>query len=258
MFVIDPLRFPYEIQPLICDAASFEGSNDNMRRTSSLADLTDGKTGIFSLWFRKNGGDGGQRFLLINGDPAASADKVNLQFDSANRLVLTLRRNSSYQIAWQCRAGSYTAGPAWHHFLAAWDLNDSAKCKIYVDGADVTDSVSGPVASYSIGYSSATWYVGSSTTATLQNYNGDLAEMYFAPNQWLDITQASVRNLFRTPAGKPADLGSNGSVPTGSVPTIYFHLDDGEAPNNFAINRTGKGDFTVGGGLATAATSPSD
>ena len=50
---------------------------------------------------------------------------------------------------------------------------------------------------------------------------------------------------FRGSDGKPMRILSDGSGPTGTAPLAYFHLDDGEAVANFALNRGTGGDFTV-------------
>jgi hypothetical protein len=88
--------------------------------------------------------------------------------------------------------------------------------------------------------------------------DGGMAELFFAPGQFLDFSVQSNRRKFRSSGGKPISLGADGSTPTGTKPLIYLHLDDAETANNFATNRAGNGNLTVTGALTTRATSPSD
>jgi hypothetical protein len=258
MFIIDPLRFPREIAPLVCDAATFDGTSDYLKRTADLAGAADGKTGILSFWFRKNGGDGARRELFVSGNPGSSNDKVIVEFTATNQLGITLKDAAASTTRWKSLSvATFTAGAAWHHFLAAWDVTVAARCKVYIDGTDATNNTNGPT-NATLDYTHTNWGIGAWGDNGADKFNGDLAELYWAPNQWLDISQASVRNLFRTPAGKPTDLGSDGSGPTGSAPLLYLHLGDGEIANNFALNRAGNGNYTIVGALTTAATSPSD
>ena len=87
---------------------------------------------------------------------------------------------------------------------------------------------------------------------------GFFAEVSFAFGQSLDFSIVSNRRKFLSAGGKPVFLGADGSLPTGTAPIIYQHLDDGEAVANFATNRGTGGDFTITGTLDTGSTSPSD
>jgi hypothetical protein len=106
-------------------------------------------------------------------------------------------------------------------------------------------------------YTGGDWSVGARPSGNLK-FDGCLSEFYFAPGQYLDFSLVANRRKFISPTGKPVQLGLTGSLPTGTAPLMYHHLDDGEAVANFATNRGTGGNFTITGTLDTAASSPSD
>jgi hypothetical protein len=85
-----------------------------------------------------------------------------------------------------------------------------------------------------------------------------MAELYFAPGQYLDFSTESNRRKFITAIGTPMDLGSDGSAPTGTAPLVYQRLAAGETVANFATNRGTSDDFSIIGTLVTGSSSPSD
>jgi len=85
--------------------------------------------------------------------------------------------------------------------------------------------------------------------------NGCLSELWF-DDQYLDLSVQANREKFRTAAGKPKNLGSDGSTPTGTAPSHYFKS---ASPNAEVNDGTGE-DFVEGaeGAIAACSTSPSD
>jgi hypothetical protein len=99
--------------------------------------------------------------------------------------------------------------------------------------------------------------IGDSTTTGSENYfDGDIAEVYIAVGQWLDLTVQANREKFVL-GGKPVNLGADGSLPTGVAPTIYLRKPLSE----FVINQ-GSGSSSsfsnIGTAISNATTSPSD
>jgi hypothetical protein len=52
----------------------------------------------------------------------------------------------------------------------------------------------------------------------------DVADVYFAPGQFLDLSIPGNVAKFIS-AGKPVDLGSDGSTPTGIAPLVFLSGD---------------------------------
>jgi hypothetical protein len=150
--------------------------------------------------------------------------------------------------------GQFLAVGGWHHVLMAWDVANSVE-QIYVDDASDVSVLSS--INETLDYTLSDWAIGGYADGTFL-IDGCLAEFYFAPGQYLDISLVHNRRKFRSAAGKPVHLGTTGALPTGTAPLIYLHLDDAEAVANFATNRGTGGNFTIAGTLQTGSTSPSD
>lgn len=142
-------------------------------------------------------------------------------------------------------AGAGTDGE-WHHYLLSYDASDENKCKVIIDGANVTNNVSFfNVANPTL--------AGETNFIVLPDSACDVAEYYVAFGQWLDLTNpVNVAKFIGD--GKPVNLGADGSLPTGVAPTILFSGD----ASSFATNKGTGGAFNLTGSLTNAATSPSD
>lgn len=229
-------------QPLvICDSADF--SSDRMDRGAGLDGAADSKSGILSAWVRLDGGDGGALRVLNS-----TGDTLLLLRRTDNLIGIGAENSINTEILLLLSDTAYTASATWLHILASWNLATAA-AHLYI--SDVEDLAAGPtLTDDTIDYTVADWAVGVSM-------DGCLAEVYFAPGQYLDFSVVTNRRKFVSSALKPVYLGTDGSLPTGTAPIVYFHLADAEAVANFATNRGTGGDFSITGTLATGSTSPS-
>ena len=171
-------------------------------------------------------------------------------------------------------APTMTLTGAWHHVLYSSITNVGGVLgayKLYIDDVDATPTLF--VGDGFVTQSNEVVYKGDdpTTIATVNalnffiggdsfgdNFEGDFADMWFAPgvdlfSGGLDIPLAT-RRKFISASGKPVDLGSDGSAPTGSPPAIFLSGDASE----FATNKGIGGAFTVTGTLTDASTSPSN
>jgi hypothetical protein len=82
---------------------------------------------------------------------------------------------------------------------------------------------------------------------------GAIAEVYYAPNQFIDFDIESNRRLFLNADGTPVDLGADGSTPTGSKPITYLSLREGEGAEQFGVNRGIGADLSVVGNVSIFA-----
>jgi hypothetical protein len=248
------LLHPDRLSPYRVLSADFDGTNDYMTR-AALSGVSDGKLGIFSGWIRLDGGDGVSARMVYGVEGSATCTitrNLNNVFsvrvtDGAAALVYNI-----------LSVNTYLASSTWHHMLAVWDMADNAKCQLYID--DVADYNSGLTIrnNVNIDYTLSNWGIGANPLATTDKVNGALADIYFAPGQWIDASVAANRRKFITASGKPAKMGSNGSLPTGTAPAIFQSLRPGQAASTFNTNRGTGGNFTITGSLDLASTNPSD
>lgn len=225
-------------QPIAVD---FNGAS-NATRTSDFTGLSDSSTGIFMCWVRNdttsnkivitNGGGGGFAVALdttIGISLSASAASINI-------------------------TSSALSTGTWYQILAAWNTNFTSGNRIFQ--LYINDVANGTVSgdsggAFQVDYTSGAWAVGSGTSGG-QYYDGCMAEMYFAPGQYLDISVSANRRKFIGVDGRPVFLGTTGSLPTGVAPILYLR----NPPASFGTNSGTGGDLLVSGTLTACSSSP--
>lgn len=230
-------------------AVNFDGTNDGMNLGAGLAGAVDNKQGLISLWVKHNGSAGIRERYQVSVQATGSATQRHYaEKNAVDQFEITARNTGSTEIL-NIHSSALSLG-SWTHLIASWDLSNSSKRHLYVNGtSDLT------VVTYTndtIDWTFGDWYIGQQGSG-IQRLNADLAEFYFTTT-YLDLSVQSNRELFRSPAGKPVNLGSDGSTPLGSQPLIYLHGPSGSFDDNFGS----AGAFTVIGALTDSSSSPSD
>lgn len=234
---------------LICDACQFDAAGDYLSRASAFSNSPNTDNGLLSFWYRATAFDG------TFGDTILENNNVGVISHAQGTNVMRITNQPTDYIM-DTSSGASTA--TWYNILASWDFTGSSVLHLYRNDTDVLSVIQAHDGG-AVDYSAVTaWKVARLGADSSFSFDGAIAEFYFAPNQFIDLSVVSNRRKFISASGKPVNLGTDGSAPTGSVPLFYLHLDDGETVNNFATNRAGNGDFSVNGTLSTAATSPSD
>lgn len=132
----------------------------------------------------------------------------------------------------------------WAHVLISYDISEDFY-QIYVNDEL---SASGTLATTGIFDYTDLPTVAGATFGPVRLYIGDLAELYINFDAALDLSLEANRRKFITGSLKPANLGINGSLPTGDQPVIYFSGNSSEFP----INKGYGGAFTQTGSLSDA------
>ncbi len=120
----------------------------------------------------------------------------------------------------------------WFNLLMSWDMNHASGSRILqcffgdtqISFVGSSQEVGG---AFSVYYSNpnagegVSWYIGSNASgAGPVCYMG---ELWFAPGQFVDFTVAANRQKFHdATTGKAISLGMDGSLPTGTIPTLYL------------------------------------
>lgn len=237
------------------DGASFDGTNDYLTRGAGFTGASDSSRLLLSFWYRTS--SFAADCLIIG----SAADLVGVgSFGGDYQIYVNDPLGSSQLLITATISSEWPADGNWHHVLVAIDTNFSAGNKIaqiYLDDAPLSSTVNDTSAAFSIDFTQTNWSVGGYVDSQFK-FTGDLAEVFYAPGQILDLSITANRRKFIDASGKPVDLGADGSTPTGTMPVLYLHLDDGETANNFATNAGSGGGMTVNGALATSGASPSD
>jgi hypothetical protein len=233
----------FDWKPIVAGGALFDGT-DRMQRGAGLTGAADSKTGILSFWAFQPG-------LSATEFPFAAANRVSLQQNANGSFSLNARNSANTIILSLHSVGGYTG--AWAHILMSWDLAASAT---HVYGNDASDKSVTVLTNDTIDYTDTDWCIGSLSGGGIP-FSGSLAEFYFAPGQFLDLSIEANRRKFITKTKRPMFLGADGSLPTGVAPLIYQKIFVGEAIADFATNRGSGGNFSITGALDAAASSPS-
>jgi len=232
-----------------CDSATFDGSTNYMSRDADLTGIADNKEGLLSFWISLNGGNGADQYIIS----AANVGRLVCRRRGNNTFEVYASNSSSALIIYLTSNSTYTDGSGGLHVLASWNLA-TPEGYLFINGSD-DEKAGATETDDTIDYAGgADWRVGGRGDSG-GLIDADLAEFYFT-NEFL--ASAAALSAFRED-GKAKSLGADGSLPTGTAPLIYHHLDDGEAVANFATNRGSGGDFpTIGGTLVTGSYSPTD
>lgn len=210
-------------------SARFDDASTYLQRDGVLTGASNNKLGTVSGWFKVDSGGTG---LRIVGDNATE----DLLFFTGPVLEIDAYNAAHVQIL-ELQANVVVTDGVWHHFMASWDLSSPSKRHLYVDGVDVLvplvftdDAINWAQTQTSIGYDNGS------------GFEGLLAELW-VDNSYIDLSLESNRLKFRTAAGKPAVLGLNGALPTGSAPLIYLRQ---QVPD-WDVNQGSGGGFTETG-----------
>jgi hypothetical protein len=139
-----------------------------------------------------------------------------------------------------------------HVMLVANSNSGSNYVKIYINGdpEPLTTTVSLPddaVFDLAVSGGSTREYTIGATGGDSSLLNANLYDLWFD-----DVAVDDVSKFYN--AGKPVDLGSDGSAPTGSPPALYFsRAGNGNTWNN---NSSGGSSFSLNGSLGTPSVFP--
>ena len=229
-------------------AVSFDGTNDYLRRTAALSGVSDGPSGTISMWVRITGND---------------TQTLQYIFDQGALFRFYRYGNAVTPTSWRKKLGItlQASGPAsrisyisglelnlnvWNHVLISWNTANSIE--VYFN--DVLDSspVLYSVTAGNINYDFA--MVIGATTGLVSKLAADTAEIWMDLTTKIDFTVEANRRKFITGSGRPARLGANGELPTGSSPTIYLKGPASDWGTNYGTG----GNFTVTGAFTDAAS----
>jgi hypothetical protein len=229
---------------------TFDGTNDYLTRASALSGIVNADVGTLSFWL-KVASDANA--MTIFGIASAGSIRMNvrrLASGSSNVLSITLNRTTApISLATMTSTGGITTSDGWVHVLAAWDISASA-FQVYIDDADESNSVKDR--NGDVTYDGGDVYVGETPVGASNMFAGDLADFWFDPTAYMDISSSANRRKFISATGQPVYLGSTGERPTGASPILFLR---GPAAG-FHTNRGTGGDFSVTGALTNSATNP--
>lgn len=208
-------------------------SGGAMKRNADLVGNANGKKIIQSAWIKTaTPPEGSAAFIYTNN--AGPSNVFAFGTDNKFRVHFV---NSVGADRLKVETASTYSDDAWHHVLFSADMAVPGSAHMIIDDVEDTnvltfidDTLAFIATVHRIG-------VGSDTAC--------LTEVYINRAEYLDVSIEANKRKFITADKKPADLGNDGSTPTGFQPIMYFRGSASE----FKINRGSGGAFTDGPSL---------
>ncbi len=236
------------------DGALFDGTNDYLRITGALSGSpSDTKTILLSAWFKLTDNlESSAIFSYVDGNAfgqyASLIDVTNMVFrgeswdtSGVDRIHRGISNNDVIDSA-----------DGWSNILISVNSATTAIQHMYYNDVEVLNTNNLTTDKIFDWTGTGVWNIGRGS-GNGKDFNGALQEIYVT-NEYLDLSTEANRRKFIDGSGKPVDLGSDGSTPTGTQAIIYLN----NVYTSFETNLGSGGNFTVTGALADAGTSPSD
>lgn len=217
-------------------ATSYDGTSDVSTWSTQPTGLaTSGPQVTFSTWLKC---DSNGIFHGVLGTPS-SASNINVLIRSTGTLQVRVLDTAGGNVIYYVNVGPNNLHDGNPHHIAFSANRDANTTQVYIDGALALDT-SYPTAN------DVNIFGGSVVLGIVSGFkfHGSMWETWF-DDRAVDLSG----NHFITADGFPANLGSDGSGPTGFQPVIY--LPDGDATNNL-----GTGGNAVNTGAPASVTRP--
>jgi len=225
------------------NAVTFDGTNDWL--SGSLSGLADSRRWTGSMWFKFNTLPAANFEMFDSND----AGDITVYWNGAAAKQFNLRARNSASAEIVRFNGSAINDTNWHHALWSFDLSDTAKRHLYIDGvADLAG-----VTTYTndlIDFTNTAYYLGQEDDGSGRT-NADFADIWMDFGTYIDLSIEANRRKFIN-GGAPVNPGPNGEYPTGTAPEIFLS----GALGSWHTNKGTGGGFTVNGALTDAPADP--
>ena len=227
----------------------FDGTNDYLTRGAGLDGAADNKTATVSLWIRMNQDGTETRYFASQ---AVGAFFVLCRRNlTTNVINFQFVQPSGAAVVWDgVTTTTLTVADGWKHILYSVNTATNAR-SFWISDVQETMASETYNTNTTIDWTIPEWAVGAAPIG-ITKHNGDLADLYVA-SEFIDFTVEANRRKFISAAGKPVNLGSDGSTPTGTAPLMFFS----GSTVAWHTNKGSGGGFTANGALTDSTTSPS-
>lgn len=192
-------------------ALSFDGTDDYLTRDADLTGATDSQSGIVSVAFTMADTSGAAMRVF-----SGAAGRFTLTVNTTGYATIFGRNAAGTVILYLQSTVAVDDGNS-HHVMASWNLSTQT-AHLYVDG---TEALAGNaiLTNDTIDYTDGDFAVGAYPTGA-NKMTGTIESIYVNEGVYLDLSQSANRVKFYD--NGPADLGADGSTPTGSSPILYM------------------------------------
>ena len=233
------------------------GSDNEYDRGAALSNSPDSKMGTLSCWVKVDDLTTGTHNLIGGG-----TGHINIRFpddgggDNDSHFHITMLQSSTGSCVQVSSAANSINEATWYHVAACWNTTTgSQETHLFVNGSEDSNSVTNN--SDKLAYwSHSNFEIGDDGFSDSAFLVGDIFDFWLDTQVYFDLTSAANLQKFIS-GGKPVDLGSDGSEPTGSAPTVFMRVLAGGSASDFATNRGDGGGMTaVGSTISLSSTNP--
>ncbi len=222
----------------------FDGTNDYMKRGGTLTGAADSKTLTFSAWLFISSTPS-VAHTIVGGVTAlnGATTRNQLLIDTAGKLQV-IAKNAAGTTILDVKSAVLPTD-RWVHVMGSFDLTSTSKRFLY--SSDVGSNLA-TITTYTndtIDWTVLDWGVGALADGSTK-FQGQVAQVWFAPGVYIDLSVTNNRSLFYSSTGLPVDLGATGNTPTGTAPLLYL----ANPTSAFNVNLGTGGDFTIVGTLS--------
>ena len=230
------------------NAVNFDGTNDYITRGADLTGNADSKlvTGSFWLYPTISHGTAG---IFFRSDDTSAGFTNGFQIDILTTAVSFAAANAAGTQILSANTGGNITINAWNHVMFSFDMSDTGKRHIYLDGSDVAAYTT--YTDDTIDFTRPDHSVGATDSGT-NKYTGDIADMWIEYGVYTDLSVASNRRKFYSNKGDAPGLGDNGELVNGTSPILFF---SGET-SSWHTNKGQGGGFTETGALTDSSNLP--
>ena len=195
----------------------FDGASSYITAGTTLGDsLGSSYTGsiTFSTWIRPditNGNDG----IFSISNLSNSYGAISIMIASNTLYVYT---NAGSTLAASISSISSWVNN-WKHLTIVWDVSNSSKSKIYVDGVDTTTG--GSWSTGTANFSGLTTAIGTYYNTTL-NWDGKIDEVAIWSTA---LSENTIQAIYNTTANNPGKVADLSETPEG-VPAAWYRMGD--------------------------------
>lgn len=232
-------------------AVNFDGST-YLSKTSDFTGNANAKTMLFSLCFKRTKS---ATMELLSARNPLTGGNIAIQVISGGTMNMTLTDTSNSAVVVASISGAFS-GNSWVQLSGYIDVTNSSNRGMYLGDSAATVTWTN-YSNTNIDFTQSNGYNFGADGGNSGKITGDIADVYFAFGQYLDLSVTNNRRKFVDVNGKPADLGDGGLNPTGVAPILYLSRRNDTA-SSFATNKGTGGGMTITGTLTNSTTSPSD
>jgi hypothetical protein len=226
------------------NGVTFDGTNDYVIDTPAI---DDSKRMTGSFWFRRDTADTSVDAAIHT--RTGSALNIDARADGSGGDIFISARNAGGTTILRASSSTNTNDGDWHHVLFSFDLADTGKRHLYIDG--VSELATTTYTDDTMRLTGFPHAIGADT-AGANKLNGDLADYWFEAGTYIDLSVAANRQKFISDNGVPMYLGSDGTLPLGKSPDIFLS----GATDDWHTNKGTGGGFTENGALTDSSTQP--